>query len=478
MLSRQAIELIAAVAASAAVLLGITRLDQDTNTALAGERLDATRGSILDRFGQRLAWTTAGPTAAPRYGFPGLSPLLGYRDPGGKWTGLEGRYDGFLTGQAAEHDWRTFLLHLRGGSVSGGNVRLTIDPNVQRAAEEALGSHWGAIVAIDPRTGAVRAMVSKPDCSASNLEKAIGIQRCLHDSRHPLLNRATQLLLAPGSTFKIVTLSAALDTGTFQLSTLFSGEDIFGPSPYFDNVTYPSNITRSDLTVLTLEQALAFSDNFTFAHIGLTLGSSTLLKYAHRYYIGRNTPFDVPVAVSHIANGNHHPSKAVLAQSSFGAEVDQVTPLQMALIAATVANHGVMMAPYVVQDLETTGGKVVESHQTHVLSRVMSRASAAKVRDGMVFVVNEGSGFEAQIPGMSVAGKTGTAASGGDKAHAWFISFAPADHPRIAVAVLREYSGEGFEYAAPLARKVMVAALKAFPAPRAGTSKRTSRSAN
>ena len=241
---------------------------------------------------------------------------------------------------------------------------------------------------------------------------------------------------------------------------LFSGADVWGPSPYFDNTTYPSNVSRSDLTQLTLLQALAFSDNFTFAHIGLTLGAPTLLKYAHRFYIGKSIPFVYPVKVSRIANGKDRPSLSELAQSAFGAEVDQVTPMQMALIVSTVANGGVMMAPHLVQDLETPAGKVRDRFPVHVLSNVMSRSAAANVMTGMAFVVNHGSGYLAQISGVQAAGKTGTAASGGYFPHAWFISFAPARHPVIAVAVLHEFSGEGFKYAAPIARKVLVAGLQ------------------
>jgi peptidoglycan glycosyltransferase len=274
-----------------------------------------------------------------------------------------------------------------------------------------------------------------------------------------VLDRATSLLVPPGSAFKIVTLTAALDTRRFSLTQVFTGSDAFGPSPYFDNSLYPSNITRADVTQVTLMQALAFSDNFTFAHIGLTLGAPTLLNYARRYYIGRQIPFDYPVSVSRIADAQQHPSLSVLAQSAFGAGVDLVTPLQMALIASTVANGGVMMAPHLVQDLETPKGKVLFRYPVHPLGRVMSAEAASNVTTAMSFVVNHGSGYKAQLSGAQAAGKTGTAVSGADKPNAWFISFAPAQHPVIAVAVLHEFSGEGFEYAAPVARKVLIAGL-------------------
>jgi peptidoglycan glycosyltransferase len=254
-----------------------------------------------------------------------------------------------------------------------------------------------------------------------------------------------------------------MDTGRFHLSDIFSGADVWGPSPYFDNSAYPSNVTRADLTQLTLLQALAFSDNFTFAHIGLTLGGPTLLRYAHRYLIGRTTPFDYPVAQSWIAKGHARPSTPEVAQSSFGAEVDHVTPMQMGIIAETVANGGVMMAPHLVQDVETASGRVLSRYRVHALSHVMSKRAATDVTTGMIFVVDHGSGYRAQIAGMQVAGKTGTAASGASVPHAWFIAFAPADAPKIALAVLVENGGDlgseatGGKVSAPIAQKVLVA---------------------
>jgi peptidoglycan glycosyltransferase len=151
---------------------------------------------------------------------------------------------------------------------------------------------------------------------------------------------------------------------------------------------------------------------------------------------------------------------AEVAQSSFGGEVDKVTPLQMALIAATVANGGVMMAPHLVKDFEDASGHQVRRYRDHSLGRVTSPRAARDVTTGMVYVVEHGSGFKSQILGIKVAGKTGTAQAHAFYPHAWFIAFAPAHNPVVAVAVLREYAGEGFEFAAPLARRVLVTALR------------------
>ncbi|HEX8918122.1 MAG TPA: penicillin-binding transpeptidase domain-containing protein, partial [Chloroflexota bacterium] len=331
---------------------------------------------------------------------------------------------------------------------------------LQNVATSALGKSMGSVVALQPQTGDVLAMVSHPYCAPDLLDRSTYFASCSRSRQKPLLNRALNLLVPPGSAFKIVTLTAALDSGRFKLSDVFSGADAFGPSPFFDNSLYPSNVTRSDLTALTLKQALAFSDNFAFAHIGLTLGAQTLLKYAHLYLVGRHIPFELPTAPSVIANGSLRPTLSVLAQSAFGAATDQVTPLQMAMIASTVANGGIMMTPHVVRDLEQSGGHIIQRFHDQSFRRVMSKQAAKAVAEGMRFVVVHGSGFRAQISGINVAGKTGTAASSGNKPNAWFICFAPIQHPVIAVAILHEFSGEGFEYAAPIARKVLVAALR------------------
>lgn len=453
--------LVACVAIAAACAVGLAAADNQAASARAAQELGQTRGSIVDSQGTPLAWTVVlhgKPVLRERSS--DLASAIGFQGPHGRWHGLERRYNSALSGSRAQHDWKTFFLNLRGQSVRGDTIRTTLDERLQRVAAAALGTARGAVVAMDPRTGAVLALVSTPACSSAELATRHGYARCASDPKRPLLRRATDLLLPPGSAFKIVTLSTAIDTGTFTLKSVFSGADAFGPSPYFDNTTYPSNVTRTDLTQLTLAQALAFSDNFTFAHIGLTLGGPTLLRYAHRFYVGRNIPFVYPVARSVIADGKSRPGLSEVARSSFGAPTDQVTPMQMALIASTVANRGVLMAPHLVQRVEDASGRPTFTYRIHALSRVMSAASAGQVTKGMEFVVQHGSGFKAQIRGIPVAGKTGTAASGAYFPHAWFISFAPANHPIVAVAVLREFSGEGFKFAAPIARKVMVAALQ------------------
>lgn len=453
--------LILSLVAAVGAFVGMAHVEESAASARAREDGGLIRGAIVDRYGRPLAYTVATRHGARRvYTLPDLASVLGYRDSHGRWHGLERRYQRYLDADPARHDWRTFFLHLTGRSIQGDSLRLTLDRKLQRVADAALGLNKGAVVALEPSTGDVLAMVTKPYCPPDQLATAQGLASCRHDRNQPLLNRALQLLLPPGSAFKIVTLSAAMDTRRFSLNTIFSGADAWGPSPYFDNNAYPSNVTRSDLTQLTLMQALAFSDNFTFAHIGVTLGAATLLRYAHRYYIGRRIPFDYPVARSYIANGHPNPTQAEVAQGAFGAEVDHVTALQMALIASAVANGGVMLAPHLVEELRAPGGTVPQRYRRHALDRVMSRRADGDVVTGMVFVVDHGSGYRAQIGGLKVAGKTGTAASGAYNPHAWFIAFAPARHPIVAVAVLREFAGEAFKYAAPIARKILVAALQ------------------
>jgi peptidoglycan glycosyltransferase len=452
---------VACVTIAAASALALAAADNGAAAARAAQDRGLTRGAIVDRRGTPLAWTrvvNGKPALVER--LPSLTTAIGYQDPAGGWHGLEREYNETLSAGPARRDWRTFFLNLRGQAARGGIVQTTLDAHLQDVAARALGNAKGAVVAIQPQTGAVRALVSSPACSASQLASHTGYARCSSAASRPLLPRATEILLPPGSAFKIVTLSAAIDTHTFTLKSIFSGADAFGPSPYFDNSTYPSNVTRSDLTQLTLAQALAFSDNFTFAHIGLTLGGPTLLRYAHRFYIGRTIPFSYPVAPSRIADGKASPTPGQIARSAFGAPDDRVTPMQMAMIVSAVANRGKLMAPHLISDIEDASGRVKQTYSVHSLGRVMSPESARQVTQGMEFVVQHGSGFKAQIAHVAVAGKTGTAASGAYFPHAWFIAFAPASHPVIAVAVLHEFSGEGFKFAAPIARKVMIAALQ------------------
>ncbi|HEX6506738.1 MAG TPA: penicillin-binding protein 2 [Chloroflexota bacterium] len=460
--SESIVQLTGALAVAIVLLLLLSIVDDAAHRARRIEASGLGRGPIVDRQGRPLAVSQPHGTGAIRsYTIPGLAAALGFRDASGQWHGLEKTYSGYLDASAARSDWRTFFLHLRGEAATGNTLRLTLDRNVQQAAQSALRRANGAVVALDPRTGGVLALVSKPECSARQLSVAKSFTSCARRADKPLLDRAIGKVYAPGSAFKIVTLSAALDTRRFRLSDEFGGADAWGPSPYFDNTLYPSNVTRSDLTKLSLSQALAFSDNFTFAHIGLTLGARTLLSYAHRFLIGHRIPFDYPVRTSSIADRKTSPSKAEIAQSSFGAPTDQVTPLQMAITASVVANHGVLMAPHLLASVSASNGAMVKRYRVHALSRVMSAKAAAQVTSAMVFVVDHGSGFNAQIHGVKVAGKTGTADSGSLRPNAWFICFAPAHHPVIAVAVLHQYSGEGFEYAAPIARKVLVAGLRA-----------------
>lgn len=453
--------LIAALLAGALAFTAISGLDDRSAAVAAADRAGAGRGAILDRSGNPLALTVYRDGIATRdYPLPDTWLTVGYDDPSSKWHGMERIYDRLLDPLSSRTALHTAADRLAGTVAQGDRLRLTIDSRLESVAYQALRQYQGAAVALDPRTGEVLALVSTPACPATALENASGAKACAANPSAPLRNRAIDTLFSPGSTFKTVTLSAALDTGRFHLTDVFSGADAFGPSPYFDNSVYPSNVTRADLTQLTLPQALAFSDNFTFAHIGLTVGASNLLKYAHRYRLGRRIPFDFPVQPSVVADGLSNPPKSVLAQASFGGSVDRVTPLQMALIVSAIGNHGVMMAPHLVRDVESPSGTILQRSRPRTLARVVRPHTAFDETTALKFVVDHGSGFKAQITGVAVAGKTGTAYSGGDKPNAWFICYAPARDPVVAVAVLHQFSGEGFEYAAPIARQIMVAALQ------------------
>jgi peptidoglycan glycosyltransferase len=311
-------------------------------------------------------------------------------------------------------------------------------------------------------------MVSKPGFDANHISSPVYWNALIHDPLSPLINRPVNGFYPPGSTFKVATISAALDSGVVTLNSPFTGSDATGPLTV-DSHTFCDNVTVScsslnnlptGVTSVSLEQALMFSDNIVFAHVGLALGKARFLDYTRRFGLDQDTPFDIPVSISHVATPNEVFDPVELASTAFGQGGLNVTPLQMLMIAEAVANGGAVPQPVLVQKVTAPDGSTVKTGSYGTLYRPISAATARQVTSAMVQVVQAGSGFNAQIPGVLVAGKTGTAETGGNqKPHAWFVSFAPADHPRVAVVVMIEHGGEGAFVAAPLVKQILQAAL-------------------
>ena len=421
------------------------------------------RGLIVDRNGTVLAdrRIAADGTVSRVYNDPSLSQVIGYDSPRYGKSELESTYDAYLMGQKVGTSWKNQIDQWEHKQVVGDNLTLTIDDRLQQQVANVLPDSPSAAIVADPRNGDILAMASKPGFDANQINDPSYWSALLQNPDAPLINRAVNGYYPPGSTFKLVTMSAALDSGIMSLTTPFYGIDATGPLTV-DFHTFPASINNlpAGVGAVDLTHALMYSDNIAFAKVGLALGSSRFRDYVHRYGVDETPPFDIPVSQSRLLTSGETFSDLELASSAFGQGGLHVTPLQMLMIAEAQANGGSVPRPVLVKQVTGPDGSVVKSANYGSLYQPISSGTASEMRDAMVQVVEGGSGFNAKIPGVQVAAKTGTAETGGEQQpHAWFVCFAPADHPRLAVAVIVEHGGEGAFVAAPLARQILQAAL-------------------
>jgi peptidoglycan glycosyltransferase len=400
-----------------------------------------------------------------RYPFAGLfAAPVGYNTVGSGRTGIELAYNDYLT--SSNRDLSTLVDRLgdtlTGQTVTGNNLVTSLSIPAQRAAFQGLGVQSGAVVAMEPQTGRILVMASNPTYDPNRIERRIG-KLSRPGSGSPLLNRTTQGLYAPGSTFKTVTTTAALETGRYTPTTIIDGK-----GTCITVQTQPlCNASGESAGRVTLSQALTFSYNTVFAQIGEDLGQNTLYTTMRDYGFFQDPPIDYPsdqVNPSGIYSRGHLLSRSDpvdVARVAIGQERLLATPLQMATVAATIANDGVRMAPTMVDQAVAPDGDVVYRAQPEEVQEVMSPQTAAELTAMMRLVVEEGTGTAANLGTLSVAGKTGTAETGVPGVNtAWFIAFAPAEQPQIAVAVAVERStGFGGTVAAPIARDVIEAYL-------------------
>jgi penicillin-binding protein A len=394
-------------------------------------------------------------------------------------TELEQSYNDFLTGDAAELLPQTFTDLILGRPKQGATIVTTLVPEIQEAAAAAAQAEAGdvAIAAIDPATGDVLALVSEPSYDpnllASQDPKVVrdSWDELNADPEKPLLSRASDELFPPGSTFKLVTASAALENG-------------FGPESLWPNPN-ELDLPLTDATIenfggstcsggsqITLADALRQSCNVVFGAVGLELGADRLAEQARAYGFTAEAgedlvPFDIPWSSGVFpAPETFEGRDPAVAISAIGQQDVAANPLQMALVGAAIANDGVEMQPRLVTEARDPSGRVIAEFQPKEFSRPLSPENAAALTQMMVGVVASGTGTAAQIPGVTVAGKTGTAQHGEDEnPHAWFVCFAPAEAPEVAVAVIVLDGGSlgseatGGQVAAPIARAVVEAAL-------------------
>ena len=383
-------------------------------------------------------------------------------------TGLERFRNKQLSGQEGTN-LQSVLDQLQGKEPKGDKVVTTLVPRAQRVAMSALGEHEGAVVALDPRTGAVEVMASTPSYDPNALRstarrRALEREMSASPPTRSEVNRATQFGYAPGSTFKIVTATAAIDTGAYTPESTVSGrnEILVSGVPL-------KNDDNESFGPITLTFALAHSVNTVWAQVAERLGKRTLGRYMDRFGFDRKPQLDYPS--DEMSASGEHEGEAIVPPTSPRVDVGRlgigqdklaVTPLQMAEVAATVANHGTLMTPHLTSRVVEPEGGTVQTISPRVQSVVMKPSTASAVTGMMEAVVREGTGTSAQIPGVQVAGKTGTAQTqfGDAINNVWFIAFAPARDPRVALAVTEKaVPGEGATFAAPVARAVIESLL-------------------
>lgn len=415
------------------------------------------RGSILAANGQVLAQSVEGSDGRFRreYSDPSLAQTIGYVSDRYGLGGLEASYNAYLSGQQGDDPLSAVWNDVSRQPARGNDLVLTIDPTLQKIAAQALGDRPGAAVVLDPSTGAVRAMVSAPTYDPNKLDD-LG-QSLLNAPGQPLLNRATQGLYPPGSTYKTVTATAALDSGIVKPSDVYqcSGDGIVIKGFRIACTNAPAGQTQWDF-----ESAYAYSINATFAQVALQIGPSRFTQYSQRFGVGETVPFDIDLAKSLVIQPGNSFDDVLLASSGFGQGQLAVTPLQMALIAATVANGGVEPSPYLVSQIREPDGSVIEDRHPAPRGRVMRPETDQTMQQFMKASVQLGWGAEAGVKGLDVAGKSGTAETGIDgRSHAWVIGYAPASAPKIAVAVIVENGGAGGIAAGQIAAQLFRAVL-------------------
>ncbi len=361
-----------------------------------------------------------------------------------------------------------------GGDPRPRGLRLTFDDELQQAAVEALDGSRGSIIALDPTTGAVLASVSTPGFDPNSLvgsDAGPAGKALEEDPGLPLLHRTIAVTYPPGSTFKVVTTAAALETGIAGPATEFPDPEALelpGTSATIHN--YDDGLCGDGESV-TLAEAFVRSCNTTFAALGMQVGAEALTETAEAFGFNQEIPYDLPVLVSSMPEAaDFSDDPAATAQNSLGQRDVRSTPIQMALVAAAVANDGNIMIPYVVGDVFTHDGKIESETEPTLWRRAISPASAAILSDLMEQVVLSGTGRNAAVPDVRVAGKTGTAEVTGSSPHVWFIGFAPVDpepgERQIALAIVLEDGGpagetaSGGSVAAPIAAKLFEAYLK------------------
>lgn len=421
------------------------------------------RGSIITADGLTLAESIQQADGTYVRSYPNgnlAAHVVGYYSQQYGTMGIENTQNDTLTGSKDYSSWQNALNSLAGISEPGNSVQLTIDSRIQRAAEQALAGRVGAIVALDPRNGAVLAWASAPTFDNTNIQAAIEAANASGGADTSMYDRATLALYTPGSTFKVLTLASALENGLATLDTTYDS-----PGRMEIGGADVVSIGERGHGKISLAKAFALSSNTVFGQVADGLGAEKLVATARAFGYGQQLGLDFTTAASVMPNPEEM-TEWELAWAGAGQPVGQghtpgpqATVMQNALMAATIANNGIAMNPYVVSQILAPDGTVLKTTRGRSLGQAVSSGTAAQVKQAMLDVVQNGTGSAAAIAGVKVAGKTGTAETNNANANSTFVGFAPYDTPTVAIAVVIEQNAKGEESAAAVGGQVLRAAL-------------------
>jgi cell division protein FtsI/penicillin-binding protein 2 len=429
----------------------------DYNRRLWAKRESIIRGSILDRNDNILAKTEVNSDGNNKRIYPYediFVHVLGYVEPSYGITGLEKSFDSYLIGE------QTFdVSTLINDSIvdKGYNIRTTLDYNVQKVAYDMLGNNKGAVVVLNPETGEIISLVSKPSYNPMELNN--NWETISQDNENaPMINRATTGVYPPGSVFKIITAASSLKNIDGVESKEFNDEGVLK----FNDTEQISNYEDKAYGNINLSQAFALSSNVVFAGLGIDLGNSNLKSTAERFLFNNEIKVEGLSIRQSVFPSLDSFKKGEIAQSAIGQGTVLVTPFEMALVAATIANDGVMKMPFIVSEVIDGNGENIKTFSKGSSRKIIPTEDANTIKEYMRQVVKNGTGTNASIDGIEVCGKTGTAeySTDNDKTHAWFVGFAPMENPKVVIAVIVEGGGTGGNLSAKIASEVMKEAIK------------------
>ena len=410
------------------------------------------RGQIFDRNGKLLAYSEMNKSTQKRiYPYKNLySHVIGYSSSQFGRSLIEKEFNKELLAQSEIKDMLSLENLINNSSNSGNVLVLTIDHNLQTKAHAMMKNYKGALVAMDPKTGEILAMVSMPDFDPNHNELSSNWSQLNSSDTAPFLTRAISGLYAPGSTYKVITTANIIENGLEK--------------EIFDDVEGKIHIGNKDISnsqnksygETDLTKAFTKSSNVYYAKLGSQINQKSHVNIAERFLLNKEIPFDLPITKSNFETKKLNELGYAIASIGQGSTI--MTPIHMALVASTIANNGVMQKPYLVSSVEKNG-KVISKANTETITSPISQDVAIKIKRLMLETVKSGTGTQAAISGVEISGKTGTSEnemtqSDQSKTHALFIGFAPYDSPEIAICVILENSGYGGSVAAPIAREV------------------------